>query len=922
MKSLVVTGLAALSMAAGAGEVLYNGIRLPDEWPPRTDAFAVKGEPARPFYLEEKNVPDPIPVDVGRQLFVDDFLVAEMKGLRREYPHPEKFAGNPVLKPETWLEKNGTRNATARPNGGGLWWDPHLGQFRLWYEAGWLNAIAYATSSNGVDFVRPNIHDGTNQIYPADERPDSWEVVPDYAAADPYSRWCLFLSGPGGDEPSMLMVSRDGKSFYDRVLTGRCGDRSNFFYNPFRGKWVYSVRAWSGKGGAGRVASYREVEGFPGKCDWKWNFKTPGESEDLVAWARADEQDGIDPEFKCPAQLYALSAVAYESIILGAFEIHRGPDNLAAAKTGNPKITDIVFAYSRDGFHWTRPDRTPAIPASRWGSGKWDAGYVQPLGNLFVITDEQLRFYYGAFAGDTNKTSLVGHNSPENGMYDNGAMGFASLRRDGFAALTGDGELTTRRLSFTKGDRLFVNADCSQGEIDVEVVGGARKTLKGVDATKIEVMAAASGTVQLKFVLRGGAKLYSFWFSDKSGCSRGYLGGGGPDYPGLRDCPQPQIVVDDRLPAGCLKRAVVEGDAVHLTRDYRDTEGGWFYWKFRVTGAAGKTLTFDFPGVGWAVGSRGAAVSCDRGKTWRWSSETEHESKNSFTWTFAEGPDEVWFAQTIPYLPEDWEAFLSAHAADRGKLFETAELCKTKKGRSVPYARFGVLDGSAKVKMFVAARHHCQEASASPVVEGMAASFFADDELGRWLRANVELRVVPFVDYDGVVDGDQGKNRRPHDHCRDYNEGRAQVHPEVAAIMKMLKAWRPTVVQDTHSPWLRDGGSPDDTNGFAYQVGNPSNRFEMAAFGDILARVQKSGFGYRAADDVPFGRCWNAGANYKQGQTLNIWAQFDLKTCRYVTTFEIPFANQHEKTIYPSDQRGFGRDLMLAYREYLQQESR
>lgn len=383
---------------------------------------------------------------------------------------------------------------------------------------------------------------------------------------------------------------------------------------------------------------------------------------------------------------------------------------------------------------------------------------------------------------------------------------------------------------------------------------------------------------------------------------------------------QPQIDVDDQLPAGCLKQAVVEGDAVHLTRDYRDTEGGWFYWKFRVAGAAGKTLTFDFPGVGWAVGSRGAAVSCDRGKTWRWSSEVEHESKNSFAWTFAEGADEVWFAQTIPYLPDDWAAFLSAHAADRGKLFETAELCKSKKGRSVPYARFGLLDGSAKIKMFVSARHHCQEASASPVVEGMAASFFADDELGRWLRANVEMRVVPFADYDGVVDGDQGKNRRPHDHCRDYNEGRPQVHPEVAAIMKMLKAWRPTVVQDTHSPWLRDGGSPDDTNGFAYQVGNPSNRVQMAAFGAVLDRVQESGFGYRAADDVPFGKCWNAGANYKQGQTLNIWAQFDLKTCRYVTSFEIPFANQHEKTIYPSDQRGFGRDIMLAYREYLQQE--
>ena len=50
MKSLVVTGLAALSLAAGAGEVLYNGIRLPDEWPPRTDAFAVNVPTAVPFF--------------------------------------------------------------------------------------------------------------------------------------------------------------------------------------------------------------------------------------------------------------------------------------------------------------------------------------------------------------------------------------------------------------------------------------------------------------------------------------------------------------------------------------------------------------------------------------------------------------------------------------------------------------------------------------------------------------------------------------------------------------------------------------------------------------------------------------------------------------------------------------------------------
>lgn len=528
--------LVAYSLASLAGERLYNGIVLPDEWPPRNEeAFLNSHEPPKPFYLEERNIPDPIPVDLGRQLFVDDFLVAEMKGLRREYPHPVKYAGNPVLKPETWLEENGTHNRTARPNGGGLWWDPHLKCYRLWYEAGWLNAIAYATSENGVDFVRPTIADGTNQIRPSDIRPDSWEVVPDYAAADPYSRWCLFLSSPGGDKPGMLLVAKDGKTFVNRVLTGTVGDRSNFFYNPFRRKWVYSIRAWTPRGGTNRGAAYYETDDFPGKCTWEWRPETPGESRDLVAWARADDKDGVDPEFKCPPQLYALNAVAYESILLGAFEIHRGPDNLAASETGNPKITDIVFAYSRDGFHWTRPDRTPAIAPERWGSGKWDTGYVQPLGNLCTIHDERLRFYYGAFAGDTNRLSTIGRGLIDNGMYDNGAMGFATLRRDGFVAIAGDGELVTRRVSFAKGDRLFVNADCSKGELDVEVVGGAKRTLKGVDATKIEVLAAKPGTVRLKFRLRGGAKLYSFWFSDKRGRSGGYVAGGGPAYSGLRD---------------------------------------------------------------------------------------------------------------------------------------------------------------------------------------------------------------------------------------------------------------------------------------------------------------------------------------------------------------------------------------------------
>ena len=52
------------------GELLYNGIRLPEEWPPR---LRISREPMPVPYLDKR--PAVVPIDVGRQLFVDDFLV-------------------------------------------------------------------------------------------------------------------------------------------------------------------------------------------------------------------------------------------------------------------------------------------------------------------------------------------------------------------------------------------------------------------------------------------------------------------------------------------------------------------------------------------------------------------------------------------------------------------------------------------------------------------------------------------------------------------------------------------------------------------------------------------------------------------------------------------------------------------------------
>src|SRR5262249_17317703 len=77
-----VAGLVA-SHPATEGELLYNGIRLPTPFPPQIKD--VPRDPVTPAYLTSP--PAVIPIDVGRQLLVDDFLI-ERTTLTRSHHRP------------------------------------------------------------------------------------------------------------------------------------------------------------------------------------------------------------------------------------------------------------------------------------------------------------------------------------------------------------------------------------------------------------------------------------------------------------------------------------------------------------------------------------------------------------------------------------------------------------------------------------------------------------------------------------------------------------------------------------------------------------------------------------------------------------------------------------------------------------------
>ena len=504
----------------------------------------------------------PIDINVGRQLFVDDYLVESTDGVVRHWNKPVKI-DTPFVWPGAGMKSFPTTRSTPEDatvnltcaTDGGLWWDPVMKRFRLWYQADWCGNICYAESADGIVWNYPDlgIVPGTNRLFEKDNI-DSWSVTPDYASANPYATWKLHISAPGGVTDDGLWSSADGIHFTPLGLAGRSGDRSTSYYDPFRGVWVFSLR--EGRKGVGRARRYFASRTFGGEdCHWSW----PKDKKPDALKGYPVPEEWLVATNGVRRSLYSFNAVAYESLMLGVMEIlYNTPgDNGDCEKVGLPKQTALHFTFSRDGK--TYEPRTDAdIAPEGWGTGKWDTGYLSCIGGICVIKDERLWFYYSGLRGDGTRIGKKKYRWQRNGMYSNGSIGAATLRRDGFAGMVADGrgELLTKPLVFN-GGHLFVNAECRFGSLAAEVVGEDGLPVKGFtradcqalargDSTKAELVfaggplsALAGKPVRLRFFLHCGT-LYSFWVSPSSkGESRGYVAGGGPAYPGLRDMPGP-----------------------------------------------------------------------------------------------------------------------------------------------------------------------------------------------------------------------------------------------------------------------------------------------------------------------------------------------------------------------------------------------
>ena len=509
-------------------QTLHNGIEIPSPWPP--EATELTREPmALPYLVSPPGV---IGIDVGRQLFVDDFLI-DRTTLRRVHHLAEYHPATPVLRPDQPWETEGTSQSHPAPTAmvfsDGVWFDPADGLFKMWYMGGYLASTCYATSSDGIHWDKPHldVRPGTNVVQ--GDRRDSATVWLDHSAPDRSRRFKLFLARRhGGGWAVSLHFSPDGIHWSAEVArSGLCGDRTTFFYNPFRRVWVYSVR--EGMPGLGRVRRYSEHADVVAGMGW-----TSGRAP---LWVGADRLDPERSDLKVQPELYNLDAVAYESLLLGLFTIWPGQP------VDRAKPNYVAVGFSRDGFHWQRPDRRPFNPVSEQ-VGDWNWGNVQSGGGCCLAVRDKLFFYM------SGRTGVRG--SPASGVC---TTGLAVLRRDGFASMDApdqEGTLTTRPLRFT-GRCLFVNLAASTGVLRVEVldeqgrvlpafsreecipVGAVDSTLLPVAWRNGDLAALAGRPVRFRFRLRKGS-FYSFWVSrDESGASAGYVAAGGPGFTGPTD---------------------------------------------------------------------------------------------------------------------------------------------------------------------------------------------------------------------------------------------------------------------------------------------------------------------------------------------------------------------------------------------------
>ena len=481
------------------------------------------------------------PLQIGSrlELFVDDWLVDEMKGLRFELQKPAD-AGMIFDLTMPW-EGHMSGTPTVFKDGD---------RFRMYYRGArremqkgrpGSSCTCYAESIDGINWTKPNLglyeFNGSrenNITYIGDGTPQWHGFKDENPEAPPERRYkaiCGITLGYGG--PKGTMSSSDGLHWEwwrkEPVIVGGPLDTHNTsLWDPESKLYMAFLRNWVSRKKGFDVPpdpdtppdEYHRWAGVPDRV----RAITRSTSKDYVNWSPQewliyDGDPPLEHLYTNAVAKYARAPhmfVGFPMRFIPDRETIRGWAGSAIARTAG--LADALFMNSRDGLHWDRRFKEaflrPGLDERNWVN---HGNFTCSPGVMQTGPDEMSLYYVSHW------------------QHDDIHLRRSTLRLDGFVSVHAGypgGELITRPLVFSGGGLAINYATSAAGSVRAEIQDASGEPLPGFkleDCPEIygdhiarrvawresgDLSSLAGRPVRLRFVMKD-ADLFALQFHDK-----------------------------------------------------------------------------------------------------------------------------------------------------------------------------------------------------------------------------------------------------------------------------------------------------------------------------------------------------------------------------------------------------------------------
>lgn len=478
---------------------------------------------------------EPLNVSDQKQLFIDKLFIASSENVT--------LTMNPAQK--LGIVVDSTDSPWELGTGGFFRVIEDQGKYKMYYgaftEVG--KALCYAESTDGLKWTKPALgvvtvrdNKNNNLIY-ADNAIDATIMVD--PVDTPERRYKVFRSNLS-DDPKTCGIyasySADGIHFIEAGRVFPMWPETSIIadWDPQLKKYVVFTRVFVANSENQRRIARIETDNL--LKPWPYNPQsTPRNPPSPENIQQVLSVDGLDDPY-CDFYTNAAHRYAGAQNVYLMFPTpfrHFAPSPgrqpwFRFEPGGDHGLIEVQMAVSRDGIHWSRPDRRPYFPMGL--PNEWDRWLVM-MGSGMVRHGNYLYQYYWS-PGRGHDGGIL-RKEYDKSIPSKSAYGALRQRVDGFLsadfAYTG-GTLTTPLLTFT-GTHLQLNIDSGgMGTAFVEIRDAQDKPIPGftladceevggnfLDATvrwkgKADLSALHGKPVRLYIKARG-AKLYAFQFS-------------------------------------------------------------------------------------------------------------------------------------------------------------------------------------------------------------------------------------------------------------------------------------------------------------------------------------------------------------------------------------------------------------------------